>query len=83
MKTMNTLKLINRALLAGIVTLTLGLAVCLPASAGDSVSIGKEKLANALRSATGARGAALKSELARLIEGATESKTSAPILERE
>ena len=36
MKTMNTLKLINRALLAGIVTLTLGLALCLPASAQTS-----------------------------------------------
>ena len=41
MKTMNTLKLINRALLAGIVTLTLVLAVCVPASAQISPNADK------------------------------------------
>jgi hypothetical protein len=48
-----------------------------------AVKLVKGRLKDALREATGSRGELLALQLERLIEGATESKTSAEILERK
>jgi len=48
-----------------------------------TVSVGKGKLENALCDVTGAKGVALKNEVARVIEGATEAKQGAEMLERD
>lgn len=52
------------------------------ASFMEAVTLAKGKLENALRGLTGARGAALKAEMSKLLAGATESKASQEILER-
>lgn len=70
-KITNPTEVFNRALKAGITQ---------DAFVTNCITVGKTALKTALKTATGAKGKDLEARMDALLEGATETKTSAPIL---